>query len=99
MGIVSFYVSYLVYSALESSPHAECNWFYGEQSSVSIIIGTIITAAAISYTGFSVSKNKVKMSDGASHGTHSDDTNTKKEREDDSENDDDERADTAQRED
>eukprot|EP01084_Bolivina_argentea_P261708 442387_1 len=63
--IVSFYISYLTYSALESSPHYECNWFAGKQSSITMWLGVIITAAAISYTGFSVSRNQVKMSDGA----------------------------------
>ncbi len=62
--IVSFYISYLTYSALESSPHIECNWFAGKPSSITMWLGVIITAAAISYTGFSVSKNKVNMSDG-----------------------------------
>eukprot|EP00484_Ammonia_sp_Unknown_P018019 CAMPEP_0197026582 /NCGR_PEP_ID=MMETSP1384-20130603/6636_1 /TAXON_ID=29189 /ORGANISM="Ammonia sp." /LENGTH=445 /DNA_ID=CAMNT_0042455271 /DNA_START=210 /DNA_END=1547 /DNA_ORIENTATION=+ len=66
--IVAFYMSFLTYSALESSPHAECNWFAdsANQSSVSFYLGMFITAAAISYTGFSVSRNQVNMSDGTS---------------------------------
>eukprot|EP00483_Globobulimina_turgida_P000284 UN00284 len=62
---VSFYISYLTYSALESSPNDECNWFAGKQSSITMWLGVIITAAAISYTGFSVSRNQTKMSDGS----------------------------------
>jgi len=63
--IVSFYITYLTYSALEGSPEAECNEFAGEQSSLSMWLGFLITAAAISYTGFSVSRNQTKMSDGS----------------------------------
>merc|ERR1719317_1331187 len=64
-GIVAFYITYLTYSALEGSPDAECNSFAGEQSSLSMWLGFLITAAAISYTGFSVSRNQNKMTDGS----------------------------------
>lgn len=80
--IVSFYMSYLVYSALESSPNVECNWFANSsnQSSISLWLGCIITAAAISYTGFSVSKNQVNMTDGSSSLELKDMSNKKKRR-------------------
>lgn len=78
--IVSFYMSYLTYSALESMPDEECNWFANanNQSSISLWLGCIITAAAISYTGFSVSRNQVNMTDGSSSLELSDMSNKKK---------------------
>eukprot|EP01083_Nonionella_stella_P029923 82206_1 len=65
--IVAFYMSYLTYSALESSPHTDCNAFAdpNNQSSITMWLGVLITAAAISYTGFSVSRNQTRMTDGS----------------------------------
>merc|ERR1712228_1053724 len=63
--IVSLYCTYLVYNGLEASPHAECNYFAGQRSSFSMWTGIFITTVAISYTGFSVSRNQTKMSDGS----------------------------------
>merc|ERR1711920_426355 len=48
-----------------ASPHAEGNYFAGQRSSFSMWTGIFITTVAISYTGFSVSRNQTKMSDGS----------------------------------
>jgi len=63
--IVSFYVSYLTFAALEASDNAECNWFANHSDDLSLWLGFGVTIAAISYTGFSVSKHFVEMSDGS----------------------------------
>jgi len=62
--IVSFYLSYLTFAALEASPDADCNWFATHSDHVSMWLGFLVTICAICYTGFSVSNNFVKMSDG-----------------------------------
>jgi len=64
--IVSFYVSYLTFAALEASDDEQCNWFSTRTDSLSLWLGFLVTIAAISYTGFSVSKHFVEMSDGSS---------------------------------
>jgi len=67
-GIVGFYMTFLTYNALETSPHNECNWFAdaNEGNAITLWLGVLITAVAISYVGFSVSRNQVNMSDGSS---------------------------------
>jgi len=89
--IVAFYMSYLTYSALESMPDDDCNWFANKanQSSVSLWLGSIITAAAISYTGFSVSRNQVNMSDGSSSLELQDMSNKRKKKDGDNSDDED----------
>ena len=63
--MVSFYVSYLTFAGLEASDDAECNWFATHSDQLSLWMGFLVTIAAISYTGFAVSKNFVEMSDGS----------------------------------
>jgi len=89
--IVSIYCTYLVYNGLESSPHEECNYFAGQRSSLAMWLGIFVTTVAISYTGFSVSRNQTKMSDGSkalevdSAGSKSSSNKKKKTNEDDDE--------------
>jgi len=54
--IVSVYGTYLCYSGLQSNPDS-CNRFPGEKNTLSLWIGIVITAAALSYAGFSVSSS------------------------------------------
>merc|ERR1711997_334017 len=87
--IVSFYISYLTFAGLEASDDVDCNWFASSESSdnLSLWLGFLFTIAAISYTGFSVSKHFVEMSDG-SKSTRADDRESAK----DNSHDDDEEA-------
>jgi len=87
--IVSFYISYLTFAGLEASDDVDCNWYASSESSdnLSLWLGFLFTIAAISYTGFSVSKHFVEMSDG-SKSTRADDRESAK----DNSHDDDEEA-------
>jgi len=89
--IVSFYISYLTFAGLEASDDADCNWFASRNDQLSLWLGFLFTIAAISYTGFSVSKHFVEMSDG-SMSTRADDKESAK---DNSHDDDDEADDGA----
>jgi hypothetical protein len=52
--IVSCYGSYLCYSGLQSNPDTDCNSYDGKNT-LNLWLGILITAAALSYAGFSVS--------------------------------------------
>ena len=54
--IVCFYVTYLVFSGLESVNDNNCNQFINDTTPPSMWIGIGITLLAISYTGFAASK-------------------------------------------
>jgi hypothetical protein len=59
--VVCFYITYLCYAALSAYPDPTCNDFASDtttsKTSGSFWVGMIITAAAISYTGFAVARN------------------------------------------
>ncbi|ETO12023.1 serine incorporator 3 [Reticulomyxa filosa] len=60
-GIVTLYGSYLCYNGLQSRPQESCNAFAGEKNTLNLWLGILITAAALSYAGFSVASSTNKV--------------------------------------
>lgn len=73
--VVSFYMTYLCYAGLSNYPHEECNPFLNERNTGSLWIGIVISAAAIAYTGFSVSKQNLLSSNANQIADNDDDDN------------------------
>jgi len=56
-GIVCSYGTYLCYAGLQSRPGSSCNADPNSRSTLSLWLGIVITACALSYAGFSVSNS------------------------------------------
>jgi len=74
--VVGFYMTYLCYTGLSSFPKKQCNQFANERNTASLWVGIIITAAAISYIGFSTSQHRLLFPsdyEGVDNGADNDD--------------------------